>query len=53
MKPENCEDRDVSIVGVATADNEADFFTKPLGRAAFQRHRAVIMGPQSPDELAA
>jgi hypothetical protein len=32
---------------VDSEDNPSDTFTKPLPRAAFQRHRLTIMGPQT------
>ena len=35
---------DVRVVRVATADNRADLFTKPLLPATFLRHKAVLMG---------
>ena len=31
---------------VWSEDNAADFLTKPLGAAAFAKHRLEIMGPQ-------
>jgi hypothetical protein len=38
----------VVVKGEDTHFNESDIFTKALGREAFQRHQASIMGPQSP-----
>ena len=29
---------------VKSEDNTADIFTKPLGRVAFQKHRATLLG---------
>ena len=42
------DDKIVKVGKVSSADNHADIFTKPLPSAAFARHRAALMGPQSP-----
>jgi hypothetical protein len=38
----------IKVDRVDTAANPADLFTKALHAPAFHRHRATIMGPQSP-----
>lgn len=38
----------VEVEKVSSEDNHADIFTKPLPFTAFSRHRAALMGPQSP-----
>ena len=42
------ENKTVTVERVDTAQNPADFFTKALHFPVFKRHRATIMGPQSP-----
>jgi histone deacetylase 1/2 len=39
-------DQTVKVISVDTDKNPADFFTKPLGTSAYERHRSAIMGPQ-------
>ena len=43
---QRCED-EIHLEKVASADNPADFFTKPLPGPAFARHRDTLMGPQT------
>ncbi len=43
---ELCDEQEVHLVQTPTDLNPADFFTKALGRASFQRHRLPLMGPQ-------
>ena len=38
----------IEVERVSTEDNAADLFTKALHAPAFLRHRATIMGPQTP-----
>jgi len=33
----------VNVRRVATADNPSNIFTKPLGRASFEKHRSFLM----------
>jgi hypothetical protein len=40
-------DKEIKAGRVDSEDNPSDTFTKPLPRAAFQRHRLTIMGPQT------
>ena len=43
---EKCDSNEVLLEQTPTEDNPADFFTKALDKAAFEKHRATIMGPQ-------
>jgi hypothetical protein len=36
----------IDVDRVDTLENPADTYTKALARAAFEKHRATIMGPQ-------
>jgi hypothetical protein len=42
------EDQFIQVRDIDSEDNPADFFTKPLEQAAFEKHRLAIMGPQQP-----
>ena len=42
----NGEDHTIKVVGIDTADNPSDIFTKALPAPAFIRHRKTLMGPQ-------
>jgi hypothetical protein len=43
---EMCDEEEVLLVQVPTAENPADFFTKALDKGPFMTHRLTIMGPQ-------
>jgi hypothetical protein len=43
---QKCDNDEVLLVQIASDDNPADFFTKALDRAPFEKHRFTIMGPQ-------
>jgi hypothetical protein len=38
----------IAVDRVDSLENPADTFTKPLAKAAFEKHRLTIMGPQEP-----
>lgn len=40
------DDREIDLVRVDGADNPADFYTKPLPKSSFVKHRDYLMGPQ-------
>lgn len=43
---QQCEQEQVRLEQVPTEENEADFFTKALGKQLFLKHKLAIMGPQ-------
>ena len=43
------QNQTIKVDRIDTAANPADLFTKALHAPAFHRHRATIMGPQSPN----
>ena len=43
---QKCDNDEVLLVQIASDDNPADFFTKALDSAPFEKHRFTIMGPQ-------
>jgi hypothetical protein len=42
------DDKAIKVCNVDSADNTADILTKALSRVLFFKHRARLMGPQSP-----